>query len=175
MQSSQTAQPPMQVVLIKITNYIDPFGNRLVESYSATPNNQRFIKQYYLNETQLRKMVDDAQRQHIKIEMSSSLGDDSFLPHAQFKASSISPAPTNAMMLSNPSESYRLTCNAKNANTIRTMEQQSQLEPMPINGSLENFANYTVAPSTAQQQSPSPQFPTCGGGYMMGKNKFISK
>lgn len=98
------------ILYVKVYNTIDPFGKRLVEKVSVSATGQKFIKQYHLSQVEFSNFMEQCRMSNIRVEMSSSLGDDAFLSNnANFTPSRPSASSTP---YHDPSMAFRSSMNS---------------------------------------------------------------
>jgi len=98
-----------QILYVKVYNTVDPFGKRLVEKVVMSPAGQKFIKQYQLSSPEVSSFIEQCRMSNIRVEFSSSLGDDAFL---STNANFVPARPTP--MMYDPSTTFRSSMNHPN-------------------------------------------------------------
>lgn len=126
-----------RILYVKVYNMIDPFGKRLVEKIILSESGQKFIKQYYLSQTELTNFMEQCRMSNIRVELSNSLGDDSFLT-TQFSPMNVS---NNSKPQYDPSTTYRSSITTSQPKKIN--KPTVELPPSSLQGyTHENFVDF---------------------------------
>lgn len=158
-----------EILLVKVSSVTDPFGKRMVEKISRNSSGQKFIKQYNLDDAQLKAVLESCKNSGIKVIVGSDnqtvVNESPFLSNPNFTGQNMNIY--NNVFTNNPQyASYRSTCDAR---TNGVYQKQNVVQNLPTSYSKdthESFVDYN-----------SSTFGSCmmGGAYVNGKQGYSSK